>query len=232
MYKIYEDDVRVVLLTGLFRPSANRKTGPMLQTWILVKDEDPVAAIKSGRDELICGQCPHRQGSCYVNVGQAPLSVYRAWQQHGAEWWDGRRLPAPVRLGAYGDPAFVPVSVWWDLCRKAPGWTGYTHQWRTCDQELRKFCMASVDSFEEMEEARRRGWRTFRVALPDEPRAKFEAHCPADHTDLQCLECLACDGTRRGRVSGVWIPVHGPRHKIKRFIEWRSASTAGASPAC
>src|SRR5262245_27962174 len=69
----------VVVAVGLARKSKNVKTGNMVQTYILAdNEEDPVQAVKSGADPAICGDCPHRGRSCYVNVAQAPLSIYRA----------------------------------------------------------------------------------------------------------------------------------------------------------
>ena len=70
----------VVILT---LRTSNRKTGQMCQVWILREDVDPVHAIRTGDDYTICGSCPHRKQadgsrSCYVNVGQAPLSVWKA----------------------------------------------------------------------------------------------------------------------------------------------------------
>ena len=57
---LHEDQSRVIIATGFASPSDNRKTGDMVQIWILVKSVDPVEAIKSGLDRLICGSCVHR----------------------------------------------------------------------------------------------------------------------------------------------------------------------------
>ena len=40
--------------------SSNRKTGDMVQTWILPRDLHPLDVVKTGQDSCICGQCPHR----------------------------------------------------------------------------------------------------------------------------------------------------------------------------
>ena len=85
-YILFENDLIVVIATGLVRPSDNAKTGGMVQIWILVKAENPVAASKSGADEAVCGDCPLRgvNGServCYVNLGQAPLGIWKAWER-------------------------------------------------------------------------------------------------------------------------------------------------------
>ena len=40
--------------------SGNRKTGVMVQTWIIRDDVHPVVASRTGADASICGNCPHR----------------------------------------------------------------------------------------------------------------------------------------------------------------------------
>ena len=61
--------------------SNNRKTGDMVQIWILRQDMAPMEAIKSGGDRSICGGCPHRgtgtKRSCYVNVFRAPAAIWQ-----------------------------------------------------------------------------------------------------------------------------------------------------------
>ena len=46
-----------------------------------------------------------------------------------------------IRLGSYGDPAAVPIEIWDNLCSVAANYTGYTHQWATCDPNLKNYCM-------------------------------------------------------------------------------------------
>jgi hypothetical protein len=78
-----------VIVTGYVRASKNSKTKNVLQTWIMRADVDPRDAVRSGADYAICGSCVHRSTvpgtmkgrSCYVNVGQAPLSVFRAYKR-------------------------------------------------------------------------------------------------------------------------------------------------------
>ena len=205
--------------------TANRKTGDMVQTWILRTDRPPVAAAADGSDEAICGQCPHRRDadgrrSCYVNVGQAPQAVHRAWMAGAYPEADRHRRYAigrgrAVRLGAYGDPAMVPARIWRDLVRDAVGHTGYTHQWRApFAAEHRTLCMASVDSAAELAEARAAGWRTFRVRTQVEALAPGEIVCPASPEGghrAQCADCLLCRGAsgRRGLIPGIAIVAHG-----------------------
>lgn len=217
-------DIRVFLTGRSARRSVNRKTGEVLQTYILLRDTDPVGGVKSGADEAICGDCVHRSSprTCYVNVGQAPLAIYR-----------GKHVVVPnineiaaghiVRLGAYGDPAAVPFGIWQLLLDKAEGWLGYTHQWRSCDQRLKQYCMASVDSLTEYDEAHRLGWRCFFVGRSLDDKPERAALCPASAEagkKMQCADCMHCSGLKGRRAIGdVFIPVHGPSWAVKRFLE-------------
>jgi len=208
----------VVIGIGFSAGSANRKTGDMIQTHILRADMPPTDAIKSGADSSICGACPHRGDgtgkgrTCYVNVGQGPLAVWKTYKAGGYPLWDGTGVNGrTVRLGTYGDPAAVPVHVWHALLRDADGWTGYTHQWET-RPDLRTLCMASADSVNDALRAQLRGWRTFRVALPNHaPRMQGEAVCPASAEagkKLTCVQCRACNGAQ-GQRGSIVIAAHG-----------------------
>jgi hypothetical protein len=213
---LHEDHDRVVIATGFSNPSDNRKTGDMIQVWILVRSMDPVRAIKEGLDRLICGSCIHRgngngsERSCYVNVGQAPLGIYRAWKS-------GAYLPLPsvsvfegrrVRFGAYGDPTWIPLSLALAIAGASSGLTGYTHQWRKPSmQPWRQLLMASVDTAAELLIARSMGWSTFRVT-PDTDHHTIETLCASDRDGTPCADCLACAGARTGQRS-IHIPVHG-----------------------
>ena len=212
----------VAIATGLKHPSANRKTGPMVQTFILRADVPPVEAIKCGADASVCGDCPHRKanrGSCYVNVGQSPSSVWHAYKRGvypeltkaGLGFFRGRA----VRFGAYGDPVAVPYRVWASIVRVAGRWTGYTHQWHRCSWHYRRFLMASCDSPDEQQTATGRGWRTFRVRTVAEPIQSGEFVCPASDEGSKrttCERCCACNGTRmdaRRSAGSPVIVVHG-----------------------
>jgi len=216
----------VVIATG-FNGSNNAKTGDMIQTWILRSDIDPLQALREGEDFSICGDCKHRglgngkQRSCYVAVFQAPLNIYRTYkagkypkiESHFALRDLGRNRQ--IRIGSYGDPAAIPVTIWGALAADADGCSGYTHQWRNVDNlELSRYAMASVDSEQELMEAWKIGWRTFRVRQANEPIKKGEFTCPASKeagSKLQCSECLSCNGSRGldDRRASVTIKVHG-----------------------
>jgi hypothetical protein len=203
--------------------SENIKTGDMVQTFILRADQSPLAAIDTGADASICGDCVHRGAdgqvrTCYVDVGKSVMSVFGAWIRGAYPLVlpaDGARMLAgrAVRIGAYGDPAAIPAAHWRALIARADGHTGYTHQWRqSFAQKLRALVMASADSASDRDVARALGWRTFRVRSADETLGAREIVCPASDEGgktHQCITCQACDGADRPGKASVAIIVHG-----------------------
>ena len=214
-----------IAMIAITKKSTNSKTGNMVQTYIIRTDIDPVAAVKTGADVSICGDCRHRGNgqngsgrSCYVNLGHGPSSVYRAFRRGSYPvdtGYDVQNASAGriVRIGTYGDPAAVPVSVWQRILQKAAGHTGYTHQWRnSIAADLRGIVMASADTEAEADAAAIAGWRTFRVRTAAEPLRKRESVCPASAEagkKLQCADCKACNGAGSGRKGSIAIVVHG-----------------------
>jgi hypothetical protein len=206
------------------KESQNKKTGDMLQAYILRSDVSPTRAINEGLDESICGDCRAKgviknrrnvQRWCYVAVRSSALSMYGAYRRGRYERLGPphyRRLAErPVRLTAYGDPAAVPYEIWEELLGRAPGHTGYTHFWRDAGERLRSICMASVESLEQAREARARGWRFFLVSanfVKGQERAVFR--CPASDGRKTCAQCLACNGAgQNARRASVVISPHG-----------------------
>ena len=217
-FVLHEDHARVTIATGFSKASDNRKTGDMIQIWILVKSVDPVEAIKQGLDRLICGSCVHRghevdgrhgvERTCYVNEGQAPLQIYKSWKAgnypplRSLEGFTGRK----VRFGAYGDPTHLPLSLALAIAGVSSGHTGYTHQWRKPSlQGWKSLLMASVDSVAELVIARSLGWSTFRVGSE---ASTGESLCASEAIGTPCSVCLLCAGARGG-LENVWIPPHG-----------------------
>ena len=218
----------VIVLAGR---STNSKTGEMVQTYILRSDMSPIDAVARGADVSICGDCPHRgtvvelpdgttknmDRTCYVNLGHGPRAVYDAYLRgvyprvtvgEAARAVAGRL----VRIGTYGDPTAIDVSIWARLVANAKGHTGYTHQWRA-RPEFRGIVMASADNETDATDAHAAGWRTFRVAMPGAAeRLANEAICPASAEagkKLQCADCLACSGASGGRRGSIVIQAHG-----------------------
>lgn len=211
----------VAIITGL-RPSTNTGTGQMSQLWILLQDQHPHEAVSSGADRAICGDCAFRKGEdgrgCYVTL-MAPGSIWTSYKSGlyttlsedatrkmllGIPW--ARRL----RVGAYGDPAAIPVRVLENLLGSGLDWTGYTSSWQT-RPDLAKWCMASVRSPAEHAEAVAMGFRTFRVRTSEQEVLNGEIICPKTPEGgqkVQCTDCMLCNGQGGGGKNIVAV-VHG-----------------------
>lgn len=216
-----------VIATGFDIASANAKTGAMIQTWILREDIGPGAALKTGADYSICGNCKHRGRTCYVMVHWGVTNVWKAARRGKYPDVDRRQLrkvgkDRAVRVGSYGDPAAVPLWVWTSLLRDAKFHTGYTHQWRRPGADRYKdICMASVDTVEEQASASAMGWRTFRVRTSHEAPLPKGVTCPASAEagkKLTCEECRACGGLSAKARADIVIKVHGAPSRARAFV--------------
>lgn len=222
-------DPIAVIATGLKKSSTNRKTGGMVQVYIIRTDVAPHVAVKTGQDEAICGDCPHRAGSCYVLTFQGPLAVYKTYK---AGKYPHAETPFilrgyDVRFGTYGDPAAVPFEVWERYIESMhKRWTGYTHQWRNCDPRLSLFFMASADCPTDHRDATGQGWRTFRVRAASDSLLPGEIVCPASDEaghKTTCGDCGLCNGSHPGdQRANIVIVAHGPAMKTKAYRELRA----------
>ena len=218
---LYDGKPIVVIATWSER---NSKTGGVVQTYILARDVDPRDASKSGEDFTICGSCPHRgtptadperkiaKGrTCYVNLGQGVLMVWRSYQRGVypnaqndiASLGRGR----VVRIGTYGDPAAVPSHVWDQLLSESVAHMAYTHAsgWRP------DIAMQSADSIEEAQSAWDKGQRTFRVVQNVEEITASEVLCPASKEAgkrTTCASCKLCGGLSTRTAKSIAIPMH------------------------
>ncbi len=245
------DGERIALIaTGVFGKSTNRKTGDMIQTYIIRRDVHPMTARRMGDDKSICGDCKLRETSaCYVNLCHGPIHVfyalvdgsYKEYEDSDLELFRNRNF----RIGSYGDPAAVPFEVWENICKVSKGFTGYTHQWKTCDQRLKNLCMASVDSIDgylkEYDNAKELGWRTFRVFADDKGKTVYDVKldrefvCPASKeagVKTDCEHCKACGGFSSKTTKDVIINLHADVSevgywrrarfiKIMKLIKWK-----------
>jgi len=230
-------DGKPIIGVCLVGRSSNKKTGGMVQTYIMRSDVHPVEAVDNGDDSSICGKCPHRKvlryyldkngkikygikRTCYVNLGHGPSAVFRAYSKGNyppidQEWLDklnGRKL----RLGTYGDPLAIPESAWSPLINAGiSGHTGYTHQWSNdilSGPWIGKI-MASVDNALERVRAQSQGWRTFSVINSDETHAQTQsAMCPGSGEYKaktgKLVQCERC-GLCNGAKASVAIQGHG-----------------------
>lgn len=223
------------IITGYRIDSANRKTvGAPLQTWILPRNIQPLEATRTGADVSICGDCPHRGRienghnsgrSCYVEVHFGVRNVWLAWERGN---YPEKTRPIDladlghdrtVRLGSYGDPAAIPVSIWRCLTFSSTWVMGYTQQWAAFPK-LRRWCMASVHNPDQRAAARALGWRTFRVRREDEPLGEYEIACPASAEaghKSSCEDCRACSGLAGKAKCDIAIVAHGAIGRIGNF---------------
>jgi len=227
----------IVIATGFYSSSDNPKTGAnCIQTWILPANENPMLAWLKGQDSSVCGDCKHSSpknggwNTCYVNTYQAPNNVWKAWKRGRYEKPSRMNLGCftgkVVRLGSYGEPSAVPVSVWKTITKHAKGFVGYTHQWDRAfiDTDLKHYCMASCDTAKEALRAQAKGWRTFRVRLENEEVMSNEIMCPASKEagqKMTCDQCGLCSGIKVNKDSrkSIAIIIHGRDWKCKRFAK-------------
>lgn len=217
--------------------SGNRKTGDMVQTWILRSDIDPITASRLGEDSSICGDCPHKgipnpkapkgwaKGrTCYVNLLFAPNGVYKAYKRGVYSVMQGHDniraigLLRGVRLGSYGDPMAVPQYIWESLCSGAEYVTAYTHQSNT----MPHLVMTSADNAQQAKQAWERGERTFRVVSTTDSLMSNEVLCPASDeagNRTQCASCKLCGGNSK-QAKSVAIVAHGAsKAKAKTLVD-------------
>ena len=219
--------------------STNSKTGNMVQTFILSDEMDPLTASRTGADESICGDCPHRgtandndkgqatNRTCYVTLAHAPLGKYKALKKgvYGNAVASRQEIVAfgagkGVRLGTYGDPCAVPNSVWQSLTSRAEYQTAYTHgKVNPWPQGI----MTSADNVPQAQAAWDKGERTFRVvaSVADIIKGK-EVLCPASEEagrKATCATCKLCGGASI-KAKSVAIPAHGTsKRKAKELVQ-------------
>ena len=227
-YILHETEEYVVIATGFRRKSSNPKTGDMIQVWILPRKVNPVRAVKTGQDRVVCLDCGLRgvkgkKRKCYVRVANAPLGVWKAYQRgmypklDPADFgsvFERRTTRRKVRFGAYGEPVLIPVEIVAELARVSDGWTGYTHQWKKPEYAAyRQYLMASVDTPQEHSAAKLAGWRTFRVRTEEMPLLTNEIMCPASDEAgkrTTCEKCKLCSGSAPNDArKDIVIIVHG-----------------------
>ena len=214
-----EDIIAVITLK-----SNNVKTGNMASMWIMHKDISPTEASKLGKDEAVCGMCPHRHnlgGACYVTLFQAPLTVWKSFHKGSYPKIDNMDVfeGMSVRFGAYGDPNVLPIDLLVQLKSVVKNSTSYTHQWKTesNNESLKRISMASVDNKDEAKQAIAEGWRYFRVTNDiNDIDNETEIVCPNTTHNVQCIDCGLCKGNTT-KAKNIVIEVHGA--KKKKFSE-------------
>jgi hypothetical protein len=201
--------------------STNRKTGDMLQTYIMRSDIDPLTANKYGEDYSICGDCALRgtptldptkkqaeDRPCYVVLGQGPTVVWNGLQRGIYPDYTNRQQRRAlgrgrmVRIGTYGDGAAAPRFVWDDLLFEAEGHNAYSHNGGDP-----RIYMVSADSLTSARSAWSSGFRTFRVVHDTSHLQPNEILCPSSR-GVQCVDCRLCGGSQV-KAKSIAIVVHG-----------------------
>ena len=201
--------------------TSNKKTGDMLQTWILLRDHAPNTSHKNGLYKSVCGSCPHmgsRQNSCYVKWFQAPLQVWKSYKNNRYDYFKKSDLNLikgrSLRLGSAGDPTVIDLKVWKPLLDVCKNHTGYTHQWRSnFAQQYKGIVQASCDSFQDYLLASGLGFKCFYVKHKDTKiDKKLFINCPASiemGQKSECSICSLCSGSKKDVV----INAHGSTAK-------------------
>jgi len=241
-YVLFENPNIVVIATTRTK---NPKTGDMVQIWILPRDVDPMRAVQTGEDDIVCFDCKHRgdksagrKRTCYVQVAKAPRGIWRAYNRGRYEYLaaDGYQSVfggKKIRFGAYGEPVLIPIAIVRALSAVSAGRTGYTHQWMRAEYQVyRPYVMASVDSPAEYALAKSFGWRTFRARTADQALSAAEIICPAsDEAGYRttCAQCRLCDGARENDArKDIAIIVHGAAAKSFVSVDALIASVPSA----
>jgi len=203
----------------------NRKVGEAWQVWIIPQEITPPVAAAIGADAAVCGDCSLR-GSCYVILWQGPRAVFDAYHRGVyrklAPHEIGPLLGGSfVRLGAWGDPAWIPRWVSAAAVSHARGHSGYTQGWRH-GIALADLCMASTFTAADDATARAMGYRTYRVTAAGAPAERGAIVCPGSAERgkaLQCRACKACDGTATGRRGHIRVAAHGSAKRVRVALD-------------
>jgi len=200
---LWQDDKTALI--GVFG-SSNVKTGAMIQTWIMNKEDNEGA---------FCEDCTSIK-LCYVFQGKS--SIQKKLARDGYEEVSIDLSKKRVRVGTYGDPSLVPLHVWKEEL-KIKKHTGYTHAWRLPHvQEYKDFLLASVEDLESYHLAKQLGWKVFYnlldVYLEDVTLEQVKAEtnmieCLNSTHELTCYDCMLCDGAKGGK--DIFIHPHGGR---------------------
>ena len=204
---VYENEEIVCILILISR---NRKTGSLSQLYILDKE-----TLKGG----FCSNCTSEK-ICYVFNGLK--GVQDSYRKGNYPHVDINLSRKRVRLGAYGDPALIPLEVLRDKLQ-VRRFTGYTHMWRLeSKQEYKSMLMASVEDIQSYHLAKSLGWRVFYnqldVYLGDVTQDQVDQEtrsilCPNTTHEITCDECMLCDGRKSEKDTrkDIFIHPHGGR---------------------
>lgn len=198
-----------LVLTGLKLNSQNRKTGAMIQTYLIDKETIDEKSVFGSK----CGLCP-MVDKCYVSRDK--LTVRRLLKQGKYTQVTFNQMielikDKPIRLGTYGDPSIIPLSDLETIVSNTSMHTGYTHFYNEIPLQYSRYFMASVETLKDELYAQSLGYRTFRVLLKGSTQYKTSDHileCLNETHDKTCLECKLCNGNLKGNKKNIYIKEH------------------------
>jgi hypothetical protein len=229
-------EVNMEIVSYLAARADNDKTGDVPTVWIGINKEQARASCDAVECKLR-PWAPNRSKDtpvCFAHGGTPAMglsSIARSHERGTLNLNDEQMLKQRaksarfIRIGAIGDPAVKPWGWWYRIRRLAKKYglktIAYTHGWRK-RPDLVGMTMASVDSLDEVAEAKAMGFqvavatrevdpKTKTVTLPDGTTARV---CRAINSKacgkpmIQCNQCLWCTGDSPDLT--VIFPDHGP----------------------
>lgn len=213
---VYVEYPTFYLVFTALNGSSNRKTGDMIQTYLLdksrLKSEKSVFGAK-------CQDCSMVK-ECYVSRDKLSVRRSLVLTLEGQRATYQKRLLGGVlpllkgrliRLGTYGDPSAIPLRDLARICSSAKGHTGYTHFWREIDEGYSAYLMSSCETLADELLSNALGYRAFRVLLDAHEvheTSKKSVQCLNASVGLTCAECLLCSGSQGKGSSNIYIHQH------------------------
>jgi len=228
-YQFIENDVITCLSC---KNSANTKLGKSKLIATYHFSIDQILSIDLKQDAKNCLDCPFSyssgDGKCYTHKGTQYFGLIAMmkrlrkvllkgeilpFDQTSFEKFVNRtqskrvkRKPTFLRMGAYGEPIFLPLSVIKTLTAVVNNnYTGYTQQWGKKYEDYKTYLMASCHNSFEYNIAKSLNWRTFFVDGTD------GINCPASDEAgkrTTCDVCALCSGTNGKGKTDIFIKNH------------------------
>ncbi len=205
-------------------PKADEKMGPT-EVWQAWKDGEFGTWEEPQFDKVqrrvvwrqYRGPLSVRVGS-YGDPGAVPTAVWadlvrhaRNWTGYTHCWRPGIRCDLCKGCGLIQSALDQILGSKYEVNRSCPACNGSGEKF-SCDQSLKKYCMASVDTPEEREEANKLGWRGFVLAPADVDVSLLEDDvlCPMTAgKPVTCNTCHMCQGTSSKVTRNIYEKIHG-----------------------
>ena len=204
-----------LVFTKLSSESSNSKTGNVIQTYLIDKENITERNIFGAK----CSSCPMVE-NCYVSrdkltVRRSLLKLITGEKTSYQFATLSQVLPylnnRVIRLGSYGDPSSIPIDDLKQIVNASKAHLGYTHFWKVIEPEYSKYLMASTESLADSLLANVLGYRAFQVLLKDQPLHEVtdnSIECLNASHGLTCEQCKLCKGNLKGNLANIYIHEH------------------------